>query len=65
MWYGEYIHSLDNKDRFILPTKFRDKIKGLDNKTLYLTRGLDGCLALYAEEAWKSLALRQKNKESK
>ncbi len=55
MWYGEYIHTLDNKDRFILPAKFRDKLKTLEEKKLYITRGLDGCLSLYAKKAWKQL----------
>jgi len=55
MWYGEYAHTLDNKDRFILPAKFREKIKTLKNKKFYITRGLDGCLALYSQSAWAKL----------
>ncbi len=55
MWYGEYHHTLDEKDRFILPAKFREKIKTLSNKKLYLTRGLDGCLFLYSYNVWKKL----------
>ncbi|MCF7908733.1 MAG: division/cell wall cluster transcriptional repressor MraZ [Candidatus Omnitrophica bacterium] len=55
MWYGEHNHTLDNKDRFILPAKFREKIKTLKKKKFYITRGLDGCLSLYAETAWKQL----------
>jgi len=55
MWYGEYNHTLDNKDRFILPSKFREKIRTLKKKKFYITRGLDGCLSLYAEDAWKQL----------
>ena len=55
MWYGEYIHTLDSKDRFILPARFRDKLKTLKQKKLYITRGLDSCLSLYAHEAWKKL----------
>lgn len=53
MWYGEYFHSLDSKDRFILPSKFREKIKNLKVKKFYITRGLDGCLFLFAYDAWK------------
>jgi len=55
MWYGEHNHTLDSKDRFILPAKFREKLKTLKKKKFYITRGLDGCLSLYAEEAWKQL----------
>src|SRR4030042_657878 len=55
MWYGEYAHTLDDKDRFILPAKFRDKISTLKKKRFYITRGLDGCLSLYAEDEWSKL----------
>ena len=55
MWYGEYIHTLDAKDRFILPAKFREKIKTLKKKQFYMTRGLDGCLSLYAHAEWTQL----------
>ncbi|MFH1768532.1 MAG: division/cell wall cluster transcriptional repressor MraZ [Candidatus Omnitrophota bacterium] len=55
MWYGEYLHSLDAKDRFILPAKFREKIKQLPNKTFFITRGLDGCLFIFTHDVWKVL----------
>jgi len=55
MWYGEYTHTIDEKDRFILPAKFREKIKTLKERNFYITRGLDGCLFLFAEEAWRKL----------
>ena len=55
MWYGQYPHILDLKDRFILPAKFREKINKLKNKNFYLTRGLDGCLFLFPYDVWKNL----------
>lgn len=55
MWYGEYNHSLDDKDRFILPAKFREKVKSLDKKKFYITRGLDGCLFLFHQDVWDGL----------
>lgn len=55
MWYGEYSHTLDDKDRFILPAKFREKVKTLKQKGLYITRGLDSCLFILAQEAWQKL----------
>ncbi|MFH1519100.1 MAG: division/cell wall cluster transcriptional repressor MraZ [Candidatus Omnitrophota bacterium] len=61
MWYGEYTHSLDNKDRFILPAKFREKIKTLKKKKFFITRGLDGCLFLVSQEAWENLEDRLKS----
>lgn len=54
MFYGEYAHSLDKKDRLIIPAKFRDVIKEHFAEKFYLTRGLDGCLFLFTEESWKS-----------
>jgi MraZ protein len=55
MWYGEYKHTLDSKDRCILPAKYRDKIAKLKVKKFYLTRGLDGCLFLFTLEVWSEL----------
>jgi len=55
MWYGEYLHTLDEKDRFILPAKFREKVKALEKKKFFITRGLDGCLFLVSQEAWEKL----------
>lgn len=60
MWYGEYTHTLDDKDRFILPSKFRDKVKEFDVKKLYITRGLDRCLFLFSKDTW--IALEEKLK---
>ncbi len=60
MWYGEYQHTLDNKDRFIFPAKFREKLKGIKPK-FYITRGLDGCLFLFLEDAWKKLEEKLKS----
>lgn len=55
MWYGEYTHTLDEKDRFILPAKFRDKIKTFKKRKFYITRGLDGCLFLFHQDTWEKL----------
>ncbi len=55
MWYGQYIHTLDKKDRFILPAKFRDKIKKGRSVYFYVTRGLEGCLFLYSKQEWQEL----------
>ncbi|MFH1318791.1 MAG: division/cell wall cluster transcriptional repressor MraZ [Candidatus Omnitrophota bacterium] len=61
MWYGEFSHTLDNKDRFILPAKFREKIKSLKQKKFYITRGLDGCLFLFHQEIWVKLEEKLKS----
>ena len=54
MFYGEYKHSLDNKDRVIIPAKFREIFKEHYAEKFYLTRGLDQCLFVFTEEVWKS-----------
>ena len=61
MWYGEYNHTLDEKDRFILPAKFRDKIKAFSSKKFFLTRGLDGCLVMLHQDVWQVQEEKLKN----
>src|SRR3989442_9188562 len=54
MFYGEYQHSLDNKDRVIIPAKFREIFKENYVEKFYITRGLDQCLFVFTEEAWRA-----------
>ena len=61
MWYGEYHHTLDDKDRFIFPAKFREKLKALKKRKFYITRGLDGCLSIFLQEAWQELENKLKS----
>lgn len=51
MFIGEYAHALDNKNRIIIPSKFRE---GLGDKFI-VTKGLDGCLYAYTMEDWNVL----------
>jgi len=53
MFYGEFEHSLDRKNRIIIPAKFREALKDNFVEKFYITRGLDGCLFLFTEEEWK------------
>ncbi len=46
---GEFDHSLDLKGRVILPAKFRGRLEHGG----YLTKVLDGCLAIYTPEEFK------------
>ncbi|MBD3263980.1 MAG: division/cell wall cluster transcriptional repressor MraZ [Candidatus Omnitrophica bacterium] len=61
MWYGEYSHTLDDKNRFILPSKFREKIRSFKTKKFYITRGLDGCLFLFSSDVWSKLEEKLKS----
>ena len=51
MFIGEYAHALDNKNRIVIPSKFRE---GLGEKFV-LTKGLDGCLYAYPMTEWMIL----------
>lgn len=60
MLYGEYEHTLDPKGRLLLPAKFRQALKDQGVATLFLTRGLDGCLFLFPEAEWRTIESRFK-----
>ena len=54
MFMGEYSHSIDEKGRLIMPSKFRSEL----GETFVLTRGLDGCLFAYPKSEWNDLEER-------
>lgn len=56
MFIGEYQHSIDEKGRLAVPTKFRNELA----KGAVVTRGLDRCLFLYTRSAWNELAEKLK-----
>ncbi len=52
-WYhtmliGEYTHTLDDKNRLSLPSKFRQEM----GKKVFVTPGLDGCLFVFTGKEW-------------
>ncbi|PIQ85414.1 MAG: cell division/cell wall cluster transcriptional repressor MraZ [Candidatus Omnitrophica bacterium CG11_big_fil_rev_8_21_14_0_20_45_26] len=53
MFYGEYQHAIDNKDRLIIPAKFREIFKENYAEKFFITRGLDRCLFMFPEEEWR------------
>lgn len=48
---GEYHHSIDEKKRIIIPSKFREELKD----TFVITRGIENCLFIYSLEEWKKI----------
>ncbi len=54
MFYGEFEHTLDRKGRLIIPSKFRDALKEHYIERFFITRGLDKCLFMFAEDEWRS-----------
>ena len=61
MFYGEYIHSIDRKGRLILPARFREVAKGNFIEKFFVTRGLDKCLFMFAEEEWRAQETKFRN----
>ena len=53
MFYGEYNHSIDPKGRLILPARFREACVENSYDRFFLTRGLDKCIFMFAEEEWR------------
>lgn len=54
---GEYEHTLDEKKRVSLPKNFRAAL----GKRIVITRGLDGCLAIFSQKGWEVMAKRLQN----
>ena len=54
MFLGEYTHTIDDKGRLTIPSKYRFYLEG----GMVATRGLDRCIAVYPTEEWKSLVER-------
>lgn len=51
MFMGEYHHSIDEKSRLIMPSKFRYDL----GESFVITRGIDSCLFVYPKETWMNL----------
>jgi MraZ protein len=49
MFIGEYNHSLDPKNRLIIPAKFREQL----GEAFVMTKGLDNCLFVYSINEWR------------
>ncbi|HEX8681419.1 MAG TPA: division/cell wall cluster transcriptional repressor MraZ [Ardenticatenaceae bacterium] len=48
MFVGEYRHTIDDKARLTIPSKFRAEFEA----GLYITCGLDQCLWVFTREGW-------------
>ena len=48
---GEYHHNIDEKNRLVLPSKFRTEI----GEKVIITRGLDKCLFVYSTSEWQKI----------
>ena len=57
MLMGEFNHSIDDKNRLIIPSKLRNE---LGNEAV-ITRGLDKCLFIYSKKEWESIVSKLSN----
>lgn len=48
MFIGDFPHTLDDKGRLIMPSKFRHEL----GSNFIVTRGLEGCLFVFTEDKW-------------
>jgi MraZ protein len=54
MFFGKFGHTIDEKGRLTIPSKYRDTLGG----GVVITRGIDRCLYIYPLEEWERLALK-------
>lgn len=60
MLIGEYIHTIDEKNRISLPVKFRKEM----GKKIIITPGLDQCLFLFTLKEWAKVSKRLSDSDS-
>ena len=51
MFMGEYHHTIDDKGRLIIPSKFRSEL----GESFVITRGLENCLFVYSLVEWNRI----------
>ena len=54
MLIGEYIHTIDEKNRVSMPVKFRKEM----GKKIIITPGLDSCLFIFTIKEWAKVSQR-------
>lgn len=60
MLIGEYIHTIDEKNRISLPVKFRKEM----GKKIIITPGLDSCLFIFTIKSWAKVSKRLSDSDS-
>lgn len=57
MFMGEYHHSIDEKGRIIIPSKFRNEL----GESFVVTRGIENCLFIYSLSEWQKIVTKLKS----
>ena len=60
MLIGEYIHTIDEKNRISLPAKFRKEM----GKKIIITPGLDKCLFVFNLKQWQKVVQKLSDSDS-
>ena len=60
MLIGEYIHTIDEKSRVSMPSKFRKEL----GKKIIITPGLDQCLFIFTLSEWAKVSKRLSDSDS-
>lgn len=60
MLIGEHLHTIDDKSRVSLPSKFRKEM----GSTVVIAPGIDSCLFIFTLKGWKELADRLSRPDS-
>ena len=60
MLIGEYIHTIDAKNRVSMPVKFRTEL----GKKIIITPGLDSCLFIFTIKEWEKVSKRLSDQDS-
>ena len=54
MFMGEYHHTIDEKGRIIIPSRFREML----GDTFIITRGIENCLFVYPNDEWQKIVTK-------
>ena len=54
MFMGEYHHNIDDKNRLIIPSKFREEL----GEEFIITRGIENCVFIYSKEDWQKIVTK-------
>lgn len=53
MYFGSYEHTLDEKNRLLIPKRIKEELKS--ENLLYILKGFEGCLAVYNQAEFNKL----------
>ena len=51
MFIGEFHHTIDDKKRLIIPSRFREEL----GNEFIITRGIENCLYVYSKASWNEI----------